>query len=146
MTRPSKVRRFLVAAVLTTGACFGYRRVDTAPHPGTRVRIVLTTATEVAMRADDDPRAPQAAVLEANGTVLAVAADTIVLRLGELRTAAGAVPGVEGRVALLPTDRVARIERREFQAGRTALTGVGVATIAVAVFLVVIISTLTHAN
>ena len=84
-------------------------------------------------------------MLEASGTIEAAAGDTVALRLGELRTAAGALPNVEGRVALLPTDRIAKIEGRRFQAGTTALTGVSLSALALTVYLLFVIAAITKA-
>ncbi len=136
--------RLVLLALLSASACFGYKRVETAPRAGARVRIVLASATDVTTIATDGTRLTQLAVLEASGTIQAAAADTVVLRLGELRTAAGAVPGSERLSALLPTDRIARVEERKFEAGKTALAGVGAATLAIAAFLVIIIGALTQ--
>lgn len=85
--------RLVLLALLSASACFGYKRVETAPSAGVRVRIVLASATDVTTIDADGARLTQLAVLEASGTIQAAAADTIVLRLGELRTATGAVPG-----------------------------------------------------
>ena len=87
----------------------------------------------------DTARRAHPGVLEASGVVQASAGDTIALRLGELRTSAGPVPDVADRVALIPTAQIARIEERRFQAGTTALTGLGVAAVALTAFLVVVI-------
>ena len=128
------------------GACFAYRPASLAPAPGARVRVVLTSAVEVATApaGADSAGRTYAGVLEASGTVQAAASDTIALRLGELRTVAGAVPGVEGRVALVPTGRIAKIEEWRFQPGTTALVGVGAATLALTTFLVVVIVAITR--
>jgi hypothetical protein len=139
MTRP-----LFLAVLLSTGACYAYRPVETAPPPGSRVRVMLASATDVTTIAPDGTRQPHPGVLEASGTVEAAAADTVAVRLGELRTAAGAVPRVEAHVALLPTDRIAGIEHRRFQAGATALSGLGLVTLAAAGVLLVIILTLTQ--
>ena len=133
-----------LGVVLATSACFAYRPVATAPRPGARVRIVLASATDVTTIAPAGVRRSQPGVLEVSGTIQAAAADTVAVRLSELRTADGAVPGVAEQIGLLPTAQIARIEQRQFQAGKTALVGVGVATIALASFLVVIIVALTQ--
>ena len=82
-------------------------------------------------------------VLEASGVIQAAAADTVALRLGELRTAAGSVRGVSGRIAKLPTARIARIEQRRFQAGTTILAGVGLSTLALATYVILLTVALT---
>ncbi|HEX9563333.1 MAG TPA: hypothetical protein VF981_05150 [Gemmatimonadaceae bacterium] len=131
-------------ALLSNAACYAYRPVATAPSPGSTVRIVLASATAVTTIESSGTRRLHPDVLEASGTVQAAAADTMAVRLGALRTATGAIPQLSGQIALLPTNRVARIEVRRFQAGTTALAGVALATIAVAGFLVVIIAALTR--
>ncbi len=129
----------LLAALIATPGCYAYRRATLTPEAGSRVRIVFTSAVAVTTTAGVHP-----GVLEASGTITAAAADTLALRLGELRTAAGPVPDVAGRVALLPTARIARIEQRRFQAGTTALTGIGVLTLALATYLILVITAITH--
>jgi hypothetical protein len=83
-------------------------------------------------------------VLEASGAIQAAASDTVALRLGELRTAAGPVPNVTDLVVMLPTARIARIEQRRFQAGTTILAGVGVFTLAAATYVIILIVAITH--
>ena len=134
----------LLGALIVVG-CYAYRPVAVPPAPDSRVRIVFTRAMTVTTMtvASDSAHHAYPGVLEASGITQGAAADTLALRLGELRTAAGRVEGVAGQVALLPTARIARIEQRRFQAGTTALTGVGVALIALATFVIVLIATLT---
>jgi hypothetical protein len=150
LKRVIAVRRGLAALLgtwLVTGACYAYRPVAQAPTPGTRVRIVFNSAIAVATRASvespDSTRRMHLDVLEASGTIQAAAGDTVALQLGELRTAAGSLPNMSGRIALLPTMRIARIEERRFQAGTTVLAGAGVATLALATYLVLLIVVLT---
>jgi hypothetical protein len=133
----------LTLVVLANAGCYGYRPVETAPAPGSRVRIVLTNATDVQSIAPPGSPLTHPGVLEVSGTIVASSTDTVAVRLGELRTATGSFPGVGGRTALLPVARIGRVEARRFQAANTALAGVGVATIAVGAFLIVLIVTLT---
>jgi hypothetical protein len=91
----------------------------------------------------DSTRRTYPGVLEASGTMQAAAGDTIALRLGELRTVGGALPGLSGQIALLPTTQIARIEVRRFQAGTTALAGIGVSTLALATFVILLTVALT---
>jgi hypothetical protein len=107
------------------------------------VRIVLATALEVTTVTSTGARDAHAEVLEVSGTIEAASADTVAVRLGELRTATGAIGSLEGQTVLLPVAHIARIERRELQAGRTALAGIGLATLALAGLVVVIIWSLT---
>lgn len=139
------VRAALLGAWLTTSACYAYRPVALAPTPGSRVRIVFTSSIAVTTVQPglDSTRRTHPGVLEANGTIQAAASDTIALRLGELRTAAGSLPNVSGQVALLPTAPIARIEARRFQAGTTILAGVGVSALALATYLILLIVALT---
>ena len=133
--------RMLLAVVIATGACFAYRRTALTPEPGSRVRIVFTTAMAVTTLAGGREKTDRVYpdVLEASGAIQAAAGDTIALRLGELRTAAGPIPNLADQIAMLPTARVARIERRRFQAGTTLLAGVGAFALAATAYVIVII-------
>jgi hypothetical protein len=132
---------------MVTGACFAYRPVALAPQPGAQVRVIFTTAIPVTTYAGGQGAVRQVHpdVLEASGAIQAAAGDTIALRLGELRTAGGAVPGVSGQVALLPTARISRIEQRRFQAGTSVLVGVGALTVATTILVVLLIVDIVHA-
>ena len=136
------VRLACIGYLVTTGACFAYRSVAAAPAPGARVRIVFAGAIPITVLspAPAGTRLTHPAVLEATGTIQAAAADTLALRLGELRTAAGPVPDLSGYVALLPTAQIARIEERKFQPVTTILTAGGVAAVALTAFLVVVLA------
>jgi hypothetical protein len=140
-------RKALLAAAITTQACYAYRPAELTPEPGSRVRVVFTTAIAVTTYAGGRDTAQQVypGVLEASGAIQAAASDTIALRLGELRTAAGPVPNVSDQVAMLPTAQVAHIEQRRFQAGATVLVGVGVLAVAATTYIVVIIAAITRA-
>ena len=133
--------RMFLTAVIATGACFAYRRTALAPEPGSRVRIVFTTAVGVMTRAggreETDRVYPD--VLEASGAIQAAAGDTIALRLGELRTAVGPIPNLSDQIAMLPTAQIARIEQRRFQAGTTILAGVGAFALAATAYVIVLI-------
>jgi hypothetical protein len=136
----------VTACVVGAGAsCYAYRPVALAPVPGSLVRIVFTTSTTVVTftPGPDSVRRSFPAVLEASGHIQAAAGDTVVLRLGELRTASGPVPDVSDQVALLPAAHIARIEERRFQAGTTVLAGVGLSALALATLLTIIIVALT---
>jgi hypothetical protein len=137
---------FLSLATLPSG-CYAYRPAPVAPVAGSRVRIVLTSESPVVVmtmgRADTRRSIP--AVLEVSGVMQASAADTVVVRLGQLRTAAGAAAAVAGDVALVPAALISRIEERRFQAGTTLLAGAGFAVIATGVLMVLLIATLVTA-
>jgi hypothetical protein len=77
-------------------------------------------------------------VLEAGGVIQAASADTIALRLGELRTATASIPGVANQIALLPIARVARIEQKRFQPGTTVLVSVAVSVLALTAYIVLL--------
>ena len=136
---------FLVVAL--AAACYAYRTTPVVPVPGARVRLVLLSETAIvtAAPARDGTRGEAAGVLELSGWVVSAASDTVAVRLGELRTAAGALPDVEGRIALVPAARIARIEERRFQAGTTLLAGAGFAVITTGVLMVLLIATLVMA-
>ena len=109
------------------------------------MRIVLTTPTALVVFASSDStdRREVAGVLEASGSVLAAAADTISLRLGELRTTNGAVPDMTSRVALVPVQSIASVNERRLDLGRTVLAGAGalllVSTVAVVILIVTVV-------
>jgi hypothetical protein len=133
---------------ITSVACYAYRPVALAPTPGSRVRIVFTNSIVVTtwQPGVDSTRRAYPGVLEASGTIQAAAGDSIALRLGELRTAAGPVSSVSDQIALLPTVQIARLEERRFQAGTTALAGVGALTLAAATFITIIIVAITRGS
>lgn len=139
------VAAVLLGAVLGTGACYAYRPASLAPAPGARVRIVLVSSVDVSTfePGSENMRRVHPAVMEASGTVRAAAGDTVVLTLGELRTAYGPLPGLAGQIALLPVSQVARIEERRFQAGATLATGLGLSLLALSTFVVVVIVAIT---
>lgn len=139
------VRAALLGVSFTASGCVAYRPVALAPAPGAHVRIVFTSSIVVAtfQPGPDSTRRAHAGVLEASGTIEAAASDTVALHLGELRTAAGPVPDVSGHVALLPSAQIARIEERRFQAGTTALAGVGAATLSLTALVVLLIVAIT---
>jgi hypothetical protein len=136
---PTVVRGLLLVAWITTG-CYAYRPVVQAPVPNTHVRVVFTSAFTVATvgLASDTVRQTYDGVLEASGHIQAAAADTIALRLGELRTATATIPSVSDRIALLPTARVARIEEKRFQAGTTVLVGLGASLLVLTAYIAVV--------
>lgn len=139
------IQAALLTTWLTASACYAYRPVALAPAPGAHVRIVFASSIVVAtfQPGPDSTRHTHPGVLEANGTIQAAAGDTLALHLGELRTAAGPVLDVSGQVALLPTAQIARIEERRFQAGTTALTGVGAAALALTAFVILVTVAIT---
>jgi hypothetical protein len=130
----------LLGISMALSACYAYRPVAVAPSGGSRVRVVLAGAASVTTMVPgrEDTRRAIPGVLEANGRIQAAAGDTLALRLGELWTAAGAVPDVADQVALLPTAQIARIEERRFQAGTTLLAGAGVSLIALSTYIVLL--------
>ena len=140
------LQRALLVALIAAGACYAYRPTGLAPEPGSQVRVVFTTAMTVTTHPLDGavPELEYPGVLEADGFVAAAASDTLALRLGHLRTAAGPLPQGSGQVAMLPTARIARVEQRRFQAGATMFTGIGLLALATTAFLVVTIAAITR--
>lgn len=136
----------MAGAAISAAGCYAYRPVGVAPATGSRVRIVLASATSITavVAGREDARRAYSGILEASGSIAAAAGDTIALRLGELRTASGAVPDVSGQVAMVPTTQIARIEQRRFQAGTTLLAGAGFAMLALGTFIVLITATLVR--
>lgn len=111
------------------------------------MRIVFTTSivATTLQPGPDSTRRTHPGVLEASGTIQAAASDTIALQLGELRTATGSLPNLSGHIALLPTAQISRIEERRFQAGTTALAGVGVSALALTALVILLIVDITRA-
>jgi hypothetical protein len=129
------------------GACFVYRPVTLAPEPGSQVRVIFITALSVITYAGSQGsvRRVHPGVLEASGAIQAVAGDTIALRLGELRTAAGAIPNISDQVALLPSARIGHIEQRRFQAATSLLVSLGALPVATTTLVVLLIADVVHA-
>jgi hypothetical protein len=138
----------LLAAVLTSGACYRYRPVAPPPAPGARVRVVFRNPLDVATLelGRDTTRRIHPGIFEASGTIEAATADTVALLLGQLRTRAGPLPSPSGEVALLPTSQIARIEERRFQPGTTLVAGVGAAALALTAYVVIAIVAITKAS
>ena len=146
MTASAALREtVLLLAVCTAVGCYAYRRVALAPAPRARVRVVFTSALVVTTMPSgpDSTRHTYPGVLEARGTIRAAAGDSVALLLDEVRTALGSVTSVAGQTALVPTAQIARIEERRFQAGTTALAGLGAAALALAVYVTIVIATIT---
>jgi hypothetical protein len=101
--------------------------------------LVLTTLPS----GPDSMRHTYPGVLEASGTIQAAAGDSVALFLEDARSAHGSVSGVVGQVALVSTTQIARIEERRFQAGTTALAGLGAAALAATALILVIVATIT---
>ena len=133
-------RAALLGCWLLAGGCYAYRQVAVVPAPESRVRVVFDRSIDVTTvpAVSDSARTTYPGVLEASGTIVAATRDTVALRLGELRTVAGKVPGVTGQTALVPAERIVRVDERKFQAGTTFLGGLGLSLLAVGAFVVVI--------
>lgn len=144
----SMTRRLALAALraglaaLTGGGCYAYRQVPTTPVPTSQVRVVLRTARTLSTvpLPPDTVRRTYGGILEAGGVIQAAAGDSLSLRLGELRSATGPVEAVDGQVVMIATADIERLEERRFQAGGTALAGLGAAAVAMTVFFVVTIA------
>lgn len=137
--------RAVLLLAVCTGGCYAYRPVAVAPAPETRVRVVFTNALVVTTvpSGPDSMRHTYPGVLEIRGVIRAAAGDSVALLLDDVRTAQGSVRDVAGQTALVPTAQIARIEERHFQAGRTALGGVGVAALALAVYITIVLASIT---
>ncbi len=136
----------MLLAVLTT-ACFSYGTVATGPvqpenlpERGATVRLSLQGPTMIETQSAGI-RDTNLAIVEARGTVRMATVDTIVLALGSLHTADGVRPGVEA-LAFVPTQRVKRIEVREFEAAQTAVAGIAVYALSAVVALFYLFSKL----
>ena len=133
--------RTTLAGLLLTAGCYSYRPVALVPAPGTDVRIVFVGSTDVTVLAPgaDSVRETRPGVFEVSGVIEAATDSTVAVRLGDLWLGTGRVKGLEGRIAFLPAHRIGRIEERQFRPGRTIFVGVGLSTLAVSLFLVVVL-------
>lgn len=138
--------RYALLAVLMSAACYRYQTASLSPAAGTRVRVVLKTATTVVIAATPESKQREvASVLEVSGITVAVAADTMSLRLGELRTIQGPVADLENRIALVPAQSIATVNEKRIDTGRTLLTGAGLVLIGVGTALIVLVSIVVKA-
>lgn len=143
----TSVRMVPVAFVVAAAACFAYRPVAAPPAPGAHVRIVLRSASTVETVPDAGNGAPRSYpdVVEVHGTVRGVG-DTLAIRLGELRTATGSVPGVSARIALVPAAAIGEQRERRFQTGRTLLLAGGLALLVETIAIAMEVSVVTGYN
>ena len=138
-------RRALLVMLLAV-ACFRYQSTSLTPAAGTHVRLVLKTPTAVVIAATAEAeRHEVASVLEASGTTIAVAADTISLRLGELRTVGGRVADVENSIVLVPVPSVASVNEKRLDTGRTLLGGAALVVVGTGAAMLVLITMLVKA-
>jgi hypothetical protein len=109
--------------------------------------VVLKTPTSVVIAElhAEEQRLEVPSVLEATGVIVAAAADTISLRLGELRTISGGVAGVENRVALVPVRSIAAVSEKRLDTGRTLLSGAGLLLVGAGAALIVLVVIVTKA-
>jgi len=136
-------RGLVLAAVLAAApGCYAYRPAPPTPNPDATVRIVLVGPSTLTTLS---PAVKHEAVLEAAGRVTAVGGDTLAIRLGELRTGAGVIPGLSGQVALIPRNAILSIQERRFQGGLTFLAGLGALGIAATILTVVLIGAIIRA-
>lgn len=129
-------------AALLAGGCYAYREVPKSPVPASEVRVVFRTARTLSTVPvpPDTARHIYPGILEASGVIQAAAGDSLALRLGALRTATGPVGDADGAVVMIATADVERFEERRFQAGATALAGLGAAAIAMTAVFVITLS------
>lgn len=146
MTSRLRLAALAALAGLSAAGCYTYREVPRTPIPTSAVRVVFKASQVLTTLplAPDTIRHTYRGILEASGVVNAAAGDSLALRLGELRVATGSVGDVEGQVVMIATDAVARFEERRFQAGTTALAGVGAAALAMTALLVLTIAAIAR--
>ena len=146
--RPRRVRcSRLLLALLMAASCYRYQPTTLAPAPGTRVRVMLKTPMPVVLTEVPDvgQKRDVTRVLEATGIIVAAAADTISVRLGELRTMSGTVPDVENRVALIPVQSIAAVTEKRLDTARTLMTGAGLVLVGAGTVLIVLVVIVTKA-
>jgi len=126
--------------------CYAWREVPRTPTPAATVRVVFRTSQTLSSVPvpGDTVVHTYGGVMEAKGVVRAAAADSFALALGELRSATGPIAGVDGRVVMIASSEVARFEERRFQAGASALAGIGAASVALTVMIAVAIGAVIH--
>ena len=138
--------RGALLVMLLAVACFRYQPTNFTPAAGTHVRLVLKTPTAVVIAATaESERREVASVLEASGTTIAVAADTISLRLGELRTVSGRVADVENAIVLVPVPSIASVNEKRLDAGRTLLGGAALVVVSAGAVMLALIAVLVKA-
>ena len=138
--------RGAILVMLLAVACFRYQPTSLTPAAGTHVRLVLKTPTAVAIAATAEAeRREVASVLEASGTTIAVAADTLSLRLGELRTVGGRVADVENAIVLVPVPSIASVNEKRLDTGQTLLGGAALVMVSAGAAMLALIAVLVKA-
>ena len=138
--------RSTLLVMLLAVACFRYQPTSLTPAAGTHVRLVLKTPTAVVLAATADAeRREVPSVLEVSGTTIAVWADTISLRLGELRTVGGRVAEVENAMVLVPVPSIASVNEKRLDTGRTLLSGAAVVVLGAGAAMLALIAVLVKA-
>ena len=136
----------LVILAMLVAACFRYEPASLSPAAGTQVRLVMKTPTSLVIAATASAeRREVASVLEASGTTVAVAADTISLRLGELRTVGGRVADVENSIVLVSVQSIATVNEKRLDTGRTLLSGAALVLVGTGAAILVLVSILVKA-
>lgn len=140
------MRPIIALVMLVAVACFRYEPASLSPAAGSHVRLVMKSPTAVVVAATATAeRREVASVLEASGTTVAVAADTISLRVEELRTAGGRVADVENRIALIPLQTIASINEKRLDTGRTLLSGAALVLVGTGAAILVLVAMLVKA-
>ena len=125
--RDSRIRRcaYLAAVPFLCSGCFGFVAAEpgTVP-PGQTVRVHLT-------QEGLGDLAEFAPGLRMDGTLLRADSDQLILRVSVTDQTVGIMTRSLGQDLTIPASRIARLEQRELDRGRTWLTvGVGAAAIA----------------
>lgn len=122
----SSSRLLPLVAFVTTTACFGYRPVETAPNADARVQVVLSRASTLTTVSTTGAIGAATGVREAQGIIESITPDTVALVVGELHTSRGRVRSEVGTLLLIPSERIARYERKRFRPVKTAVVGLAV--------------------
>lgn len=125
--RDSRIRGYacLAAVQLLCSGCFGYVPAEhgTVP-PGRKVRVHLT-------QEGLGDLAEFAPGLRMDGTLLRADGDQLILRVSVVDQTVGIMTRSLGQDLTIPASRIARLEQRELDRGRTWLTvGAGAAAVA----------------
>lgn len=118
-----------IAAVLITASCFRYGAAPLTPDPGTRVRVLFPAPTTVHLQpagwpSDAVPPDIHEDVVDLEGVISAVGADTLTVIVHTLHTARGAEVEIRDRVTSLPIARIGQVERRRLDTTSTIVLSV----------------------
>ncbi len=141
-------RSWVAALLLPLGlACHSYRPV-TAVAPQAIVRVTFTPARDVQVQRDRAPMQLLENITRIDGRVAAVAGDTLFMKADEILNGNGhrvSVPDDGSVQVVVVMDASARIEERQFSAGKTLAGSAGLVLLLATVAVVALIDVLVRA-